>query len=179
MIKRALAVFLCLGITFLPAIGNAGAGAKIPGFDRAFLPPLPKPKTPDKTGAAQPELKLTVAPKPKHKSASVQASSSPATLPVAVKDSSGNIILGPGISSISVNSNQNEMVVTQDASQAIQKWSSFNISSNGGVQFEQPNSSSVALNRIFDLNPTQIFGKLTANGQIYLINQNGILFGRG
>jgi filamentous hemagglutinin len=177
--KRALAVFLCLGITFLPAIGNAGAGAKIPGFDRAFLPPLPKPKTPDKTGAAQPELKLTVAPKPKHKDASVRASSSPATLPVAVKDSSGNIILGPGISSISVNSNQNEMVITQNKQQAIQNWNSFNISANGGVQFEQPNSSSVALNRIFDLNPTQIFGKLTANGQIYLINQNGILFGRG
>jgi filamentous hemagglutinin family protein len=179
MIKRALAVFLCLGITFLPAISNAGAGAKIPGFDRAFLPPLPKPKTPDKAGAARPELKLTVDPKPKHKSASVLASSSPATLPVAVKDSSGNIILGPGISSISVNSNQNKMDVTQDAPRAIQNWSSFNISSNGWVQFEQPNSSSVALNRIFDLNPTQIFGKLTANGQIYLINQNGILFGRG
>ncbi|MGO9691291.1 MAG: filamentous hemagglutinin N-terminal domain-containing protein, partial [Syntrophobacteraceae bacterium] len=179
MVKRALAVFLCLGITFLPAISNAGAGAKIPGFDRAFLPPLPKPKIPNTTEKTHPELRLTVAPKPKHKGASVLASSSPATLPVAVKDSSGNIILGPGISSISVNPNQNEMVVTQDAPQAIQKWSSFNISSNGGVQFEQPNSSSVALNRIFDLNPTQIFGKLTANGQIYLINQNGILFGRG
>ena len=67
MMKRALAVFLCLGIAFLPAIGNAGAGTKIPGFYKAFLPPLPKPKIPNSREKAQPELKLTVAPKPKPK----------------------------------------------------------------------------------------------------------------
>ena len=67
MMKRALVIFLCLGITFLPAISSAGVGRKIPGTDRVFLPPLPTPKIPGKTGTAQPELKLTVAPKPKLK----------------------------------------------------------------------------------------------------------------
>ena len=71
------------------------------------------------------------------------------------------------------------MVITQNAPRAIQDWASFNISANGTVQFDQQNSSWVALNRIFDQSPTQIFGKITAPGQIYLINQNGILFGRG
>ena len=71
------------------------------------------------------------------------------------------------------------MVITQNAPQAIQNWSSFNISANGTVQFQQQSPSWVALNRIFDQNPTQIFGKIIAPGQIYLINQNGILFERG
>src|SRR5262249_39188092 len=43
----------------------------------------------------------------------------------------------------------------------------------------QPNASSVALNRILDANPTSIFGVLTANGRVYLINGNGIVFGKG
>ena len=45
--------------------------------------------------------------------------------------------------------------------------------------FVQPNSTSSALNRIWDANPTTIAGSLTANGQLYLINQNGIVFAKG
>ncbi len=56
-------------------------------------------------------------------------------------------------------------------------WSSFNISADGKVVFNQPNGNSIALNRIFDSNPSSIFGALTANGQIYLVNQNGFVFG--
>ncbi len=45
----------------------------------------------------------------------------------------------------------------------------------------QPGSTSVALNRVWDpkLNPSRILGTLQANGQVYLINRNGILFGQG
>ena len=43
----------------------------------------------------------------------------------------------------------------------------------------QPGATAAALNRIFGLDPSIIQGKITANGQIYLINQNGILFDRG
>ena len=75
--------------------------------------------------------------------------------------------------------NGNSMVINQFADKATLNWQSFNISADGSVEFKQPTSSSVALNRIFDLNPSQINGKLTANGQVYLINQNGILFGTG
>lgn len=58
-------------------------------------------------------------------------------------------------------------------------WDSFNIGRSASVTFNQPDASSRVLNRIWDNNPTQILGQLTANGQIYLINQNGILFGNG
>ncbi len=75
----------------------------------------------------------------------------------------------------------NHMVVNQNAPQAVIDWSSFNIGANAWVQFnQQGNSSWAALNRINDTtNPTQILGKLTADGKVYLINRNGILFSPG
>ncbi len=73
----------------------------------------------------------------------------------------------------------NSMVINQVADKATLHWQSFNIGAGASVEFKQPTSSSVALNRIFDAAPSQVNGKLTANGQVYLINQNGILFGTG
>jgi filamentous hemagglutinin len=73
----------------------------------------------------------------------------------------------------------NSLIVNQATSTAIFNWSSFNISTGNTVQFVQPSTSSVALNRIFDPNVTTIAGNLKANGQVYLINPNGILFGSG
>ncbi len=71
---------------------------------------------------------------------------------------------------------QNALTINQTTTSAILNWSSFNIGTNGSVTFKQPSSSSIALNRIFQGSPTQIFGKLSANGQVYLINLNGFLF---
>ncbi len=71
----------------------------------------------------------------------------------------------------------NTFKVSQTSNTATLNWSSFNIGANGKVVFTQPSSTSIALNRIFDTNPSSIFGALTANGQIYLINANGFLFG--
>jgi filamentous hemagglutinin family protein len=58
-------------------------------------------------------------------------------------------------------------------------WATFNIAPRETVNFVQPSVSAIAVNRIFDVNGTQILGHLNANGQVYLINPNGILFGRG
>ena len=71
----------------------------------------------------------------------------------------------------------NTLSVNQTTKTATLNWASFNISSTGKVVFQQPSSSAIALNRIFDSNPSAIFGSLSANGQIYLINANGFLFG--
>jgi filamentous hemagglutinin family protein len=73
----------------------------------------------------------------------------------------------------------NSLVINQGGNSAIFNWQSFNISAGNTVQFIQPSASSVALNRIFDPNVTTISGNLKANGQVYLINPNGILFGSG
>ncbi len=58
-------------------------------------------------------------------------------------------------------------------------WQTFNIGQNAQVDFHQPNTSAIAVNRIADTNGSQIMGRLNANGQVYLINPNGILFGQG
>ncbi|HXI50638.1 MAG TPA: filamentous hemagglutinin N-terminal domain-containing protein, partial [Candidatus Saccharimonadales bacterium] len=60
---------------------------------------------------------------------------------------------------------------------AVINWSSFNIGSGETVNFHQPNAVSVVWNRIFDANPTQIWGNLNANGWVVLMNQNGFFFG--
>jgi filamentous hemagglutinin family protein len=58
-------------------------------------------------------------------------------------------------------------------------WQSFNVAEHESVRFEQPSSTSIALNRIFDQNPSQILGALDANGHVFLINPNGMVFGEG
>ena len=70
--------------------------------------------------------------------------------------------------------------IKQTSNQTIINWNSFNISANEKTQFVQPSSNSVALNRISpDQGASQIFGALTANGQIILINAAGVHFGSG
>jgi len=69
------------------------------------------------------------------------------------------------------------LTVNQLTNKAIFNWDSFNIGVDGRVVFNQPDANSIALNRIHDANPSQIFGSLQANGQLYLLNQNGFLFG--
>lgn len=73
----------------------------------------------------------------------------------------------------------NAMTVTQQTEDVVLNWQSFNISSNGTVTFKQPDATAVALNQIFQANPSKILGALNSNGSIYLINQNGIVFGDG
>ena len=57
-------------------------------------------------------------------------------------------------------------------------WDSFNVSENSIVEFDQPSATHIALNQIYDINPSQILGSIEANGRVYLINQNGFLFGK-
>ena len=79
----------------------------------------------------------------------------------------------------------NQRDIYQNQPKAIINWQTFDIGSGATVNFYQrdaqgkPQSDWAALNRIWDRNPSQIFGRMTADGQVYLINQNGIVFGPG
>jgi len=90
-----------------------------------------------------------------------------------------------GVESIMTDSSKNVMVINQKQQYATINWNSFNIGANALVYFSQKNaqgtaqSNWVALNRIYDKNPSLIYGSLKADGEILLINRNGILFGPG
>lgn len=58
-------------------------------------------------------------------------------------------------------------------------WDSFNIGAGDSVTFQQPSDRSTALNYIHQNSISKIAGQLKANGNLYLINQNGFLFGDG
>ena len=69
--------------------------------------------------------------------------------------------------------------VTQGSDKLIVNWQGFGIGANENVNFTQPSSASVALNRVSGADPSIILGQLTANGQIFLINPHGVVFGQG
>ncbi|HEX7966470.1 MAG TPA: filamentous hemagglutinin N-terminal domain-containing protein [Gammaproteobacteria bacterium] len=73
----------------------------------------------------------------------------------------------------------NGMVVNQGSQRAVINWQQFNVGSGQYVQFVQPNSSAVVLNRVVGNNPSSIFGDILANGQVFLVNTNGIYFAPG
>ena len=66
--------------------------------------------------------------------------------------------------------------VNQTSNRAAIDWATFNVGAQAQVNFNQPGVSSVTLNRVLDSNPSQIFGKINANGQVFLTNPNGVYF---
>lgn len=83
-----------------------------------------------------------------------------------------------GSASISTNANANTMTVTQDTPKAAINWQSFDIGKDNTVNFKQPDSSAVILNRVVGNEKSVIDGALNANGQVYLLNSNGVLFNK-
>ena len=103
-------------------------------------------------------------------SAVVPNAVAPNTLPTAPTVAAGQV---------TVATKGSQMTVTESTSDAIVNWGSFNIGSSAGVTFKQPNSSAVVLNRTLSADPSQIYGDLTSNGIIFLVNPQGIIVGQG
>ena len=73
----------------------------------------------------------------------------------------------------------NEMVIDQKSLRAVYGWDSFDIGSNASVYYKQISSSAVAMNLIGGNEASQIFGRLRADGQLFLMNQHGVVFAPG
>jgi filamentous hemagglutinin family protein len=69
--------------------------------------------------------------------------------------------------------------IDQSTNKASINWQSFNIGSNETVNFNQPSSSSITLNRVVGATSSLIQGAMNANGQVFLVNPNGVLFANG
>jgi len=67
--------------------------------------------------------------------------------------------------------------INQHSDRAVVDWQGFSIAAHEHTHFQQPSSGSVSLNRVTGGDPSHIFGQLTSNGQIFLVNPHGILFG--
>ncbi|MDA8361481.1 MAG: filamentous hemagglutinin N-terminal domain-containing protein, partial [Gammaproteobacteria bacterium] len=87
----------------------------------------------------------------------------------------GQVIAGQA----SLRQSGSALTITQSSAKAILNWQSFGIGSQQTVTFDQPNVDSIALNRVLGSDPSAIYGHLNANGQVFLVNPNGITFAPG
>ncbi|MFH2087618.1 MAG: filamentous hemagglutinin N-terminal domain-containing protein, partial [Pseudomonadota bacterium] len=93
---------------------------------------------------------------------------SPTALPT-----NGQVVAGQ----VGISSSGARMDVTQGSNSAIVNWDSFNIGSQAHVNFAQPDASAVILNRASG--GSAIFGRITANGNVFIVDPGGILFAPG
>ena len=97
------------------------------------------------------------------------------TAPVLGNPTGGNVAAG----SASIGGAGNTVTINQASSTAIINWQTFSINSGETTKFLVPTSSSATLNRVLGGNPSEIFGTLQSNGQLFLINPSGIVVGAG
>jgi filamentous hemagglutinin family protein len=99
-----------------------------------------------------------------------------AVVPLAHASPGGaHVVSGVG----SINQAGNTTNIQQSSQNLSINWQTFNIAPQETVNFLQPSATAIAVNRILGNTGTQILGRLNANGQVYLINPNGVLFGKG
>ena len=87
----------------------------------------------------------------------------------------GTVVAGAA----TIESAANSTTIHQSSQNAVLNWNTFDIGLGESVRFVQPNSRSIALNRVLGSEPSGILGSLSANGRVFLVNPNGILFGSG
>ncbi len=75
--------------------------------------------------------------------------------------------------------NSTTMKINQTSGNVIINWQGYSIGANESVKYIQPGSSSIALNRVTGVDPSYIYGLLSGNGQVWVINPNGLLVGPG
>lgn len=73
----------------------------------------------------------------------------------------------------------NNTVINQYTDRAVINWQSFNVDADEYVLFNQPGTSSIVLNRVLGGDPTHILGQVHANGQVFLLNPQGVFITEG
>ncbi|MES2050721.1 MAG: YDG domain-containing protein, partial [Pseudomonadota bacterium] len=73
----------------------------------------------------------------------------------------------------------NITTINQSTQRVAIDWTSLSTAANEALRFNQPNAAAIALNRITGSSPSELLGSLTANGQVFILNPNGVLFGAG
>jgi len=90
---------------------------------------------------------------------------------------SGGAVAAGSASIVSIN--PASTVIVQQSPKAIINWQNFSVGAGASVTFRQPDSAAITLNRVTGAGVSTINGNLLANGQVWLVNGNGILMGQG
>ena len=91
------------------------------------------------------------------------------TLPTGLNVVQGQVTVGTVGAAMTVTNSPNSIL----------NWNSFSIGAQNSVRFDQQSATSQVLNRVVGNDPSAILGSLSSNGKVWLLNQNGVLFGRG
>ncbi|MGY4664680.1 filamentous hemagglutinin family protein [Pseudomonas chlororaphis] len=68
--------------------------------------------------------------------------------------------------------------INQQSDKLITNWNAFNVAGDESVSFQQPGQNSIALNRVIGTQGSDIQGRIDANGKVFLVNPNGVVFGK-
>jgi len=98
---------------------------------------------------------------------------SAASSPVGFAGPAGGEVVG---GSGSINQSGANTTINQNSQNMAIDWQSYNVNVDERVQYIQPNAASISLNRILSSNGSTIAGRIDANGQVILVNPNGIFF---
>lgn len=90
------------------------------------------------------------------------------TLPIGAKVVNGTVNID--------DTKANNLFLNQGTEQAIINWDSFDIGRDAKVTFSMPSTNSSVLNRIISGDATTIAGALAANGRVFILNKNGVIF---
>src|SRR5690606_3348647 len=85
----------------------------------------------------------------------------------------GNVVSGDA----TINVSGTTTAIDQSTDAVTINWQGFDIDADEAVTCYQPTANSLALNRVLSGNGTEIQGQLNANGRVFILDANGVLFG--
>jgi filamentous hemagglutinin family protein len=87
----------------------------------------------------------------------------------------GRVVVG----GITIEQDAARTAITQTQRRGIVEWRRFDVGRDHTVEFRQPDSRAVTLNRVEARDPSLVAGRITANGQVVIVNRSGVVFQQG
>jgi len=79
---------------------------------------------------------------------------------------------------VKIEQHNSSLHIHQSTPRAVIDWQSFNVGKGAAVHFIQPSQAAATLNRVIGAGASQIHGQMTAPGQGFINNGNGVYFGK-
>ncbi len=137
------------------------------------LPPDPRQGAAPWTAGVRARLMLTTA--LQAVAVAMLATPAGAQITANTRPTGGQVAAGQA----TIGGNASTTLINQGSQNAVINWQTYNIGSGQTVQYAQPNTAAITLNNVVTANPSQIAGKILANGQVIIVNQSGVVFSKG